>query len=511
MTECGPAPAVRPGARTARTAAHRTVTGAAALLVALLLAMAVRLPWAGDLGMHAAVLERLRTDLFHPGNPLVAADTPSPYYSPWTVLLAAFATVTGWSTFRVLHLAALVDLAVLVTGVRAFVRTFTRRRAAVPLALLCLFLLYGVRLFAWSGFLGIASLSLTLAYPGVLAFGAAFHFWALLRRALAGRWPLSAFLGLGLLLACVLLTHPFTGAVAVTGGAAVLLGQRPWPARAVWARAAAGCLPAVAVPLCWPYYPVLTLLGGGGLDAVHRPLYTHLGTKFCLAALGAAALALRARRDKRDPLVLFCALGLAVFTAGGLSGHHAWGRILPAVLVPAQLALALETTDAVARARRTRAVLAPLTAAGLLAGAVAQAGVVTYVLPSAAVPRALRALPAVAPWPRFSWAARHVARGETVMTDDYRALRALPAYGPYTVAPAWPDAFLDDEAERRAATRRYFAPATPRAERLGILREFGVRWVLQRDGHGGLPPGDPALRRVERGPGGLALSEVRTP
>ncbi|GAA3060779.1 hypothetical protein GCM10020000_49860 [Streptomyces olivoverticillatus] len=47
------------------------------------------------------------------------------------------------------------------------------------------------------------------------------------------------------------------------------------------------------------------------------------------------------------------------------------------------------------------------------------------------------------------------------MTDDYYALRTLPAYGPYTVAPAYPDLFLPDEKRRRDATRRYFAPATP--------------------------------------------------
>ncbi|MBO4276076.1 hypothetical protein, partial [Microbispora triticiradicis] len=132
-------------------------------------------------GMHAAVLERLRTDLFHPGNPLVDADTPSPYYSPWTVLLALLSSATGWSTFSVLRLAALVDLALLLTGVRAFVRTLSTRRAAVPLALLCLLFLYGVRLFAWSGVPGLTSLALTLAYPSAFAFGLSFHLWALLR------------------------------------------------------------------------------------------------------------------------------------------------------------------------------------------------------------------------------------------------------------------------------------------------------------------------------------------
>ncbi|MEU7137531.1 hypothetical protein [Streptomyces sp. NPDC046261] len=489
---------------------QRTAAVAALLLAVLLLLMVVRLPWSGDLGMHGAVLERLRADLFHPGNPLVDADTPSAYYSPWTVALALVATASGWGTFGVLRLAGLAGLVLLGTGIAAFVRTFTRRRAAVPLAVLCVLLLYGVRVFAWSGVPGLSSLCLTLAYPSTFALGLAFHLWALLRRGLRERWGLPGFLGLGVLLAGVLLTHQFTGAVALLGVAAVLLGARPLPNRELWLRAGAGALLASALLLCWPYYPVLALVGGGGLDAVHRPLYSHMAQRFCLvAALGVPVLAVRWRRDHRDPLALFFALGAVVFAAGWLSGHYAWGRVLPALLLPAQLALALEVAGA--GGGGLRRALPAVTAVALLAGAWTQAGVLTYVLRKDAIPPVLREVRAIGLWPGFGWATAHVPKGATVMTDDYYALRTLPAYGPYTVAPAYPDLFLPDERRRREATRRYFAPATSRAERLGILKEYGVRWVLHKNGGAGRAPADPALRTVARGPGGLVLLEVVRP
>ncbi|MFI2078253.1 MULTISPECIES: hypothetical protein [Streptomyces] len=493
----------------ARAALWRSAAVGVVLLTVLLLLMVVRLPWSGDLGMHGAVLERLRADLVHPGNPLVDEDTDSPYYSPWTVSLALVATAGGWSTFAVLRLAALAGLVLLGTGTAAFVRTFSRRRGAVPLALLCVPLLYGVRLFAWSGVPGLTSLCLTLAYPSTFALGLALHLWALLRRALAQAWGPVGFLGLGVLLAGVLLCHQFTGAVAVLGATAVLLGARPGPGTAVRRRLAAGAALALALLLCWPYYPFLALAGGGGLDAIHRPLYGHLAQKFCLAGLGVVALAVRWRRDHRDPLALLFVLGTVAFAAGWVSGHYAWGRVLPAVLISAQLALAVEVAETAASgAGRRRWVPAAVTGAALLAGAWTQAGVLAYVLREDAVPPGLRDVPSVALWPRFGWAAAKVPKGATVMTDDYYALRTLPAYGPYTVAPAYPDAFLPDEKRRREATRRYFTPATSRAERLGILKEYGVRWVLQKNGGAGLPPGDPALRAAARGPGGFALLEV---
>ncbi|WP_053161406.1 hypothetical protein [Streptomyces caatingaensis] len=481
--------------------AQRALWGAALLPALLLLVSAVRLPWAGDLGMHAAVVERLRADLPHPGHPLVDADVPSPYYSPWTVVLALAARAAGLDGLQVLHLAALAGFVAFATGVAAFVRALTGRPAAVPLALLCVLLLQGTRLFAWSGMPGLTSLALTLAYPSTLALGAALHLWALLRRAVADDRSFAAFLTLGLLLAVVLLVHQFTGAVAVLGVAAVLArgGRRVW--RKV---AAAGGL-ALGALWAWPYYPFFELGGADGLDAIHRPLAAHLVGRFWLLAPGAVALAARWRRDRRDPLVLLFASGAAVFAAGAWSGHWAWCRVLPAVLLPAQLALAVATAEA---AGRTRRALAAVTGAALLTGACAQAGAVAYALPARAA-RTVRAhVQAVAPWPSFGWAGRELPAGATVMTNDYFALRMLPAYGPYTVAPAWPDVFLPDERERREATRRYYAPSASRAERLGLLGRYGARWVLQKDGAPGLRPDDPALRRTVRGPGGFALLEV---
>ncbi|MFG2554823.1 hypothetical protein ACGFWF_33510 [Streptomyces sp. NPDC048581] len=71
----------------------QVVAGLAAGFVVLLLVLViVRLPWAGDLGVHAATVQRLRHSLVDPGNPLGDADTPSPHYSPWV----GYHWVTPW-------------------------------------------------------------------------------------------------------------------------------------------------------------------------------------------------------------------------------------------------------------------------------------------------------------------------------------------------------------------------------------------------------------------------------
>ncbi|MFI0190297.1 hypothetical protein ACH4PW_22465 [Streptomyces sp. NPDC017082] len=470
---------------------------AAALVVVLLLLVVVRLPWAGDLGMHAATLQRLRHSLTHPGDPLVDAGTPSPYYSPWMLLLGLVARLTGLSVFVVLRLAALAGLALLVTGVRRYVRTLTAHPAAPALALLSLLFLWGPALFDWSGFLGLHSLALTVAYPSVCALGLTFHFWAWLTRTARGPAGWGPVLGLGVLWAVILLCHQFTGVVASLGATAVIVAARP--ARGTLLRLGAGLVPGLLVLWLWPYYDFFALFSAGGdLEAIHRSLYRDPAGRFGFAALGVAALVPRWRRDRRDALVVFFLLGAAVCAAGGLTGHYSWGRALPAALIPAQLAAALEAVSAGRRAVRRG--WACVLLAALAAGAWTQAGTLGYVVDRDALPGVVAAKYR-APWAGCQWMVRAGLRyGDVVMARTFPA-RQLPAYGAYTVAPGYPDLFLRDASRREAAVARYYAGGTDAAGRRDILREYGARWVV--DG----PPA-PWLRKAAVGPGGRTLYRV---
>ncbi|MER6732706.1 hypothetical protein ABT315_09875 [Streptomyces puniciscabiei] len=483
---------------------------AAALVVVLLLLVIVRLPWAGDLGMHAATVQRLSHNLFHPGNPLVDADTPSPYYSPWMLVLGLVAKVTGLSVFVVLRLAALVGLSLLVTGVWRYVRTLSAHRAAPALALLSLLFLWGPLLFNWSGFLGLNSLALTVSYPSVFALGLTFHFWAWVTRATREEAAWGRWLWLGVLWALVLLCHQFTGVVASLGALAMVIAARP--ARPVLLRLAGALALGMLLLWLWPYYDFFSLFSAGAdLEAIHKPLYEDLPARFGLVLLGVAALVLRWRRDRWDPLVLFFLLGVLVFAAGGLSGHYSWGRALPAALIPAQLAAALEVVSAGRRAvgvpprERSRAWgragWACVLGAALAVGAWTQVGTLGYVTGRAALPSVVAAKYRT-PWVGYHWITPWVKYGDVVMARTTPA-RQIPAYGAYTVAPGYPDVFLKDSARREDAVARYFAAGTSAADRAGILRQYDVKWVVGLKSLAG-----PGLRKVTVGPASQVLYRV---
>ncbi|MEU2338696.1 hypothetical protein ABZ770_34860 [Streptomyces sp. NPDC006654] len=123
----------------------------------------------------------------------------------------------------------------------------------------------------------------------------------------------------------------------------------------------------------------------------------------------------------RDPLVLLFAVECLVMAGGGR--RHGFGELLGLALLAPQCALAVELTAARPWPGWRRA-LGWATAGGACLGLLAaQAGAV--------VPRSVDPVGFVQPprWPSYDWAARHVGRGEPVVTDAYYAVRLLPGYG----------------------------------------------------------------------------------
>ncbi|WP_369378538.1 hypothetical protein [Streptomyces sp. cg36] len=450
-------------------------------------AAAWRVPMCCDFGTHAAVVERLRADLLNPAHPM--ADVPgagSPYYSPYSVAQGLFARATDLPGRLVVRLSGPVNLLVVITGLGRFTRLFSRNPWAPVLALLFSAVLWGTRVTWWSGFLGLLSMTGNLSYPSTFAIGLTFHVWALAgrmterssRRAdepggtgAPGRLPYAA---LGVLIGVVVLVHPITSIAAVLGSAGLVAGRHTGPVRAAAPRWAATGAAALAVAVSWPYCNIFTLVGDTGIDSMHRAVYEELTGRYWLAVLlGAPALLLRLRRDRRDPPALMTGLFWLVVLYGWLSGHFTYGRLLAVALVPAQVALAVELTRPRPWSRARRA-LAPLAAAGACLGFVsAQAGALAPGLGVRGVERPPH-------WDTYGWAAPYIPAGETVLADDYYVVRSLPGYGPFLVAPVWPDPALPeaDRLRRKAAVRRYLTPSTPRSARAEIARRYGVRWLL---------------------------------
>jgi hypothetical protein len=453
------------------------------LIVLLALAFSIRRPWSGDLGMHGATIERLRLNLTHPGNPLVDADTPSPYYSPYTVLLAVVARLFGWSALTVLNVVSPINVVVLLIGVRAFIRTLTDRAWAPVLAIVSMLLLWGLQPWVWSGFLSFWALPLVMSYPSTIALGLTLLWWTGLSRSLdaPARWY--RYLGLGLLAAVIALTHQFTFVIAALGAVALVVSKARTLSRAAWLFLILAAAEAVVLILIWPYYSFFDLSSvSGSLDNIHRPLYANPFMRYGLCVVALPALWLRVRRNRLDPLVLLFGMSALVVVGGWVTGKYEYGRVWPGVMLAAQLALAVELAGPLPVSRWVRRAWLPVTALACAIGLVTQVGNLVYLAPASLATGKVRgAVNAYVKFPDYSWIRRYVHEGDVVLTDDYFSLHAIPGYGVFTVQPAWPDPMLPDESARRAAEHEMVTTKDP-ARRAELFRQYHVRWVLEVPG-----------------------------
>lgn len=467
--------------------------------MAFLTAVAIRLPWADDLMLHLSVLQRLMRNPLHPGNPVVDVSGSSIYYSPYMLLLALFGKPLGLSAYSLYKLSAVINVALLLTGLYRFVRTLSQSLWAPPLALLGMLFWWGTSVMAWSGFMGMVSLGDTEAYPSTLATALALHLWAWLNdggRTLRGRRRL---VGVGALLGVLLLVHQFTGMSTIVGCVAILVSQhRIVRSRDVMTSLALGLVTCVAVVAVWPYYHLWSV-GQDQLDLldpIHHALYAHVEHWFGLGlVVGLVALGLRWWRNRTDVLVLMF-IGIGAIVAYGCVSHHwSYGRSWPMVMLVAQIATAVAAAEATRLWSRWawRSVVAVATAIGVST----QFGAILFLVPNAmqtSVSKALGSRGWIENIPHIDALDAYFTPDAVVASPSQLGQFEIAAHGGYGVTTPWylPEISPAEQRARKQAERAIFATTSSAEQRMALLKQYDVSWVLLIPGET-LPARFPAL------------------
>ena len=450
-----------------------------AILIAIMAIEAAEGGWVADFWLHTAVVNELARSPFHPANPLVVGPYPDFYFSPYLLLLALIVRVTGLPTAAVLAAAGIANLGILLVAFRLLVGCFTGKSQAAAIGLVVVLLAWGIRTWEWSGFLNLAGLPLILPYPSTFATALMLLSWVLLIRTIR-RPNALGFAGLALTGAIIGLTNPYALLNGMLGYAAILIAEyRSWSGRLMGGLALAA-LACGAMALAWPYFPILDALKSSpAAAAIHRPLYSGILEGAGLASVGLPAIWWRWRRQRTDWLVwlfIFAALLLAL---GWVLRDYQFGRVWPVVVLPLQLAAALEVADPPSGRNRWLTIgFGVLVAIAVIVGLRGGAGGLVRAIPASYMSPALRAQLYIVPPTSFPVVARCLRSNDVVATDNLIAERALPGYGAKVVAPGYPSPLIPDEAQRHADENALFTKSTTREMVESILARYHVRWVL---------------------------------
>jgi hypothetical protein len=440
----------------------------------------------GDFWEHAATVRELMRHTAHPGNALLAVHAPSAFFSPYALLVALAAKVTGAGAVHALAAAGLVNYCLLVIGLWCFARVFSSRPQAPFYALLFVWLLWGVHPWEYSGFFDLRELGYGIAYPSTFATGVGFLTAALWRHSLrsGGRTRWLGVAGCGLGVAVVVLTHPVAGVATVAAMVAISLteGERRNVALLAGVLAAAALL-----CLAWPYYPALRLLSDQGVyDPSNAPVYQGWLEQAFPALAALVLFVYDSGSLHRRRLAIYCAPLLAFFIYGDISGHWSDGRELAYLIVGAQigladLAAAVEQRTALRPSRRRAVVLA----AGLTLFAGFELANMADGL-KGSLPGTGSAEPAA--YGDYRAAVAGIPPDSVVAAPLQSGMEAaIAVYGGKLVGTARPLAFVSDQAERRRVLTAFYSAQATESYRRHVIREYHVRYVLVAD-----QPADPA-------------------
>jgi hypothetical protein len=438
-----------------------------------------------DFWEHAATVHQLILHTTDPGNALLAIHTPSAFFSPYLLLVALGAKLTGTGPVHALAAAGLVNYWLLIAGVWCFTRVFSRHRQAPFYALLFIWLLWGVSPWKYSGFFNLRALSAVIAYPSTFATGIGMLTAALWNHTveLRGRrqWATAAVCTVGLTV--VVLSHPV--AAAATGSAMLAISLTADDrARALAALVVVG---AVATGLCiaWPYYSITRLAGAQGpydpgSVVLYRDWVVHILPAFAALVLifyGTGTL-------RRARLGLYCVPLIALYIYGYPSHHYVDGTTISYVVIGAQIGLA----DLAANFERPALNWLKGPALVLAAGAVALLFVAELYNMRGGLRGSLPGTGAAPPvYASYKPAVDGLPPSATVaapLNDGSEAV--IPVYAGRLIATHRPLAFVKDQQRRQQIVYQFFSAATSNDYRRQIIDRYRVRYIV-------VPTDDPTL------------------
>lgn len=330
------------------------------LLLVLEIIFIINKPWVGDYWEHKSVLTELSVHPFHPSHPVINAQLPHAFFSPYLVLQGFIAHYFSVSVTHVMNGSVLINLLLFFVAVYLLVLLFLN---SLPnkwksFTLLLLFILFfnGIHPSIFSSFFHFDALPFLLSYPSTFSFicsiFSAYIFLLLVNKKYSLLKKILLFLSALTILWAALLTHPLTYLFAASlflfvflkkylsrsefhikqflfdGLTAASLISLPFSLAAVWGY--------------YPFYSLITYVNPGNqFHSDSRELYSSLQYKLYPFAIFILLLKKNFLKILKEelPLLLSVFFLVAFFVYGFFSESFGFGRVLSFITIFAYLFL----------------------------------------------------------------------------------------------------------------------------------------------------------------------------
>lgn len=440
------------------------------LIILLMLSHLSNKRWEGDFWVHVACVRELAANPLSPHNPILLANEPCDFYTPYTLFIALCSRATKTDAITCLAVAGVINLLLLLISLRLFVSSYITKdvEKTAFYTLLFMLFLWGAPPWFWSGFFHMDALGYVLPYPSTFTAALIFFSFALYIHVLKGAHL--AWLSLYFLICpMLLLTHPTTAIVFYAGLGAFTIGFKKWHDVTILSVLAGAFAFSILVALIYPYFSCIDLFlaKAGSFHEDNYDLYMNIVPRTLPLLIGAIPLVGRMRRDRFDPLVLFFLFLVCIYVYGALSGSYTYGRVVFYLVLLLQIALAASVAGAETR-RDWRGLL-------LL---VAYLYLAAPLLPT----RALSSMAQYRPgrdsnYSNLLFLSRYTRQYDVILSD-IRTSFYVPAFGGKVVAYDNPSLHGLGKLERGRAVSYFLGDEASDNDRVDIIRKYHVTHLL---------------------------------
>ena len=445
---------------------------ASSILFVIKAAKIARNEWGGDFWTHSAVVHELSFHLLHPKNPIIRSDIPHAFYSPYSLLVASFASITHTNTIPALEIFAYFNLAFFLVSFYLFTRSIFREHHQLLAfgGLVLILLLWGKDPPGWSGFFHFIVLKDVLPYPSTFSMSLSFLVLSILSRrpSLNFLQTVSVIIFNGV----ILISHPTTFVFLFLSTIALYRSFHSLSIQLTLIKTAVVMLPSFLLCLLWPYFNIIDLFTGDNtiFHQESKVLYQDIPGKVWPAALSLPALIF----FKKDRVIGFLSLCIgiiaAMYVAGDLTGKYGLSRLLSPIMIYGQLLISYFLFYLFKKNKTFfKAYLCSCVAVLILCLYINRASLV-------------RTLDLLKPaqthyYTRYAFLQKIVGRYDLILADT-NSNQYIPTFSGKVVAFKSPLYWVNDINKRKTSVISFFNPSTPDSLRQMIINKYHPDYLL---------------------------------
>src|SRR5689334_17348512 len=295
--------------------------------------------WGGDFWTHSAVVHELSFHLFHPKNPIIKSDISHAFYSPYSLLVASFASITDINAIPALEIFAYLNLAFFLVSFYFFTKSIFKEHVQqlACAGLVLILLLWGADPPGWSGFFHLIVLKDVLPYPSTFAMSLSFIVLSIMSQRPSLTFFQSVFVAI--VSSVIFISHPTTFVFLFLSMIALYRSFHKLPIHLTLAKTLVVMIPSFLLCLLWPYFSIISLLTTDNaiFHQESKVLYQDIPEKIWPAAAALPAFIFY----KKDRVINFLSSSIVimaiVYVAGDLTGKYGLSRLLSPIMIYCQL------------------------------------------------------------------------------------------------------------------------------------------------------------------------------